>query len=87
MDKWLDEMLRDTSAITGTFSVWDVLVALFLSPAIVAVLRGGGSLPERAKQRRQDFLSNIGTDWKHHPAKYRGHRVWPRRFAVMSTAK
>jgi hypothetical protein len=31
MDEWLDEILRDTSAIAGTFTVWDVLIALFLS--------------------------------------------------------
>ena len=38
MDEWLSEMLRDTSAVTGTFSLGDVLVALLLSSFLSLVL-------------------------------------------------
>ena len=31
MDRWLDEMLRDTGAVGGTFTFWDALTALLLS--------------------------------------------------------
>lgn len=43
MDEWLKEVVRDTSAVAGTFELWDVLMALFLSLflslALVAVYK------------------------------------------------
>ena len=38
MDEWLNEILRDTSAVAGTFTVWDVLLSLFLSSALSLAL-------------------------------------------------
>jgi hypothetical protein len=43
LDEWLNQTLRNTSTVAGTFGVWDVLAALglsfFLSLLLVWVYR------------------------------------------------
>lgn len=59
MDQWIDEAVRNTSAVAGTFSVWDVLVALFLSTFLSLMLAWTYRVTHRGLSYSVSFVHTI----------------------------